>query len=174
MVVYFIIKVGFMKKFCSIIAIVAVAFTLTACVETLFNIARKGKQIGASEYLKTTALGGDAEAQYNLGKVYCCGDRPEYDNVEALRWWCMASENGQRDAMMEVGKLYETSHKFKGSIIPRNNVRAFVFYSQAVEHGNDDAKESMIRTEALLSKADKKHASYMMEQWPVVGCEITR
>ncbi len=124
--------------------------------------------------LKTKALGGDAEAQYHLGKLYCCGETPEFDNVEALRWWCKSAKGGQRDAMYEVGKLYETSHKYKGSIIPRNNVFAYTYYKKSYDNGNDKAQESMDRVYKELSKDDKDNATYLLEQWPVIGCEVTR
>ena len=156
------------------IILTAIVVLLSGCVETIYKIGKKANQIGKSEVIKTKALAGDAEAQYQLGKLYCCGESPDFDNVEALRWWCMSAKNGQRDAMLEVGRLYETSHEYKGSIIPRNNVMAYTYYVKAVENGNDDAVESLNRVENKLSKKEKEHSAYLLKQWPVIGCEITR
>ena len=132
------------------------------------------KNIGKSEAMKALALKGDVEAQYNLGKLYCCGERPEFDNVEALKWWCMAAKSGQRDAMFEVGKLYETSNEYKGSIIPKDNVMAYAYYTLSHQNGNEDGRKPASKIKSALSKEDLKNAEYMLERWPVIGCEISR
>ena len=71
----------------NIIVITIAVLMLSGCVEAVYDSARFVKSVSQKETWKTLALQGDAEAQYRVGGLYCCGERPEYDNVKALRWW---------------------------------------------------------------------------------------
>ena len=44
------------------------------------------------------AKAGDAEAQYRLGKAYCCGDQGFFDTEQAVIWWCKAARQGHSKA----------------------------------------------------------------------------
>ena len=44
------------------------------------------------------ALGGDAQAQYELGESYCCGESGFWSTEEASKWWCKAAMQGHDEA----------------------------------------------------------------------------
>lgn len=118
------------------------------------------------------ANGGDAEAQYNMGKAFCCGKRPYYNTYDALKWFCLAAKQGQRDAMYEIGKIYDDAHKEEGSVIPRDEVLAYVYYKKSVEHGNDSAIKSMNNKFLDLNKREREKATKILDEWPEIQCEV--
>ena len=130
--------------------------------------------IKASELSRWTyaANGGDAEAQYHMGKAFCCGKRPYYNTYDALKWFCKAAKQGQRDAMLEIGKIYDNAQKDDGSMIPRDNVLAYVYFKKAVEHGNEKALSFQEAKAARLNSMQKQKAQNILEQWPEIQCEI--
>ncbi len=147
---------------------------LTGCIDYMFKAADYGQSIGKKEAWKTLAMQGDAEAQYKVAEEYCCGDRPRYDNVQALFWYCKAARQNQRDALLTVGELYEHAHDYKGSIVPRNNTMALAYYSLAVKYGNDDAVIPYKELEPELSEAERKDVAELLEAWPNIPCEVYR
>jgi TPR repeat protein len=48
--------------------------------------------------LQESADTGDAEAQFQLGNSYCCGDGGFYDTAQAVEWWCKAAAQGHAAA----------------------------------------------------------------------------
>ncbi|MCB2081458.1 MAG: sel1 repeat family protein [Rickettsiales bacterium] len=156
------------------IACLGVVLTLSACIENIYKAAEWTMDIGESEAWKTQALQGDAEAQYKVGQLYCCGERPRYDNIKALYWFCMAAKQGQRDAMFEVGNMYENEHRYKGSVIPRDPVLAYTYYMLAVAQGNDGAVSPYNMLKETLTNEEQDRATAIFKQWPNIPCEVTR
>ena len=55
--------------------------------------------------LRTAAEKGDREAQYRLGNSYCCGDTGGFwDTREAVKWWCRAAAQGQKEAEAAIAR----------------------------------------------------------------------
>lgn len=148
--------------------------SVSGCIEAIHEGLLWTKDVGTQEAWKNLALQGDAEAQYKVGTIYCCGERPRYDTVQALFWWCQAARQNQRDALLDIGKLYENAHKQKGTIVPRNNTLAFVYYTKAVEHGNDDAVMEYKKLEPNLSPEERDDVVRLLKSWPSVPCEVYR
>lgn len=48
--------------------------------------------------LQESASNGDAEAQFQLGNSYCCGEGGFYDTAQAAEWWCKAAAQGHAGA----------------------------------------------------------------------------
>jgi TPR repeat protein len=48
--------------------------------------------------LEQQANNGDADAQFQLGNSYCCGDGGFYDTAQAVTWWCKAAAQGHAGA----------------------------------------------------------------------------
>lgn len=44
------------------------------------------------------ATAGDAEAQFQMGKTWCCGDSGFFSTKEAGLWWCKAAQQGHSAA----------------------------------------------------------------------------
>lgn len=61
--------------------------------------------------LTRKANSGDASAQYRLGKIYNSTkyNQPR-DSAKALYWWNIAAKNGNLDAKLILGALYEHGH----------------------------------------------------------------
>ncbi len=156
--------------------ILSLPLFLSACLENTFYAAEWGQDILEGEAWTTLALQGDAEAQYNVGKLNCCGDRPRYDNVRALFWFCKAARQDQRDAMLEIGYLYEHAHDYEGSIIPRNNAMALAYYKLAVMQGSDEAAAEYTRLATAVDADDalKDDVATLVDAWPNIPCEVYR
>lgn len=149
-------------------------FSATACLETIDSGLRWGKRLGSAEAWKTLALQGDPEAQYKVGTNLCCGDRPEYDNVQAMFWFCKAAKQNQRDALLTIGELYEHAHEYEGTIVPRNNTMALTYYALSVKNGNDNAVEPYKKLEPKLSEGERRDVAMLLEKWPNIACEVYR
>lgn len=161
-----------MRRFLYVLLLVALP--LTGCIETVY---RSGKfLVDATELQpwKKLALDGDVEAQYKVGELYCCGDRPDHDNVQALYWWCQAAKKGQRDAQYKVGWMMEDAHEYKGSIVPYNPVLASVYYTKALANGQPDAAKALAKMKPPLTDEQKKEAAELLEEWPNIACEVAR
>ncbi len=143
-------------------------------VETTGDNIIKAEEIARWTY---AANGGDAEAQYRMGKAFCCGPRPYYNTYDALRWFCKSAKQGQRDALFEVGKIYSHVYDTKeqpdeGSLIPNDNLVSYVYFSKSAEHGNDVAVKYQNSKYAILTDLQKKKAQEMLDKWPDIQCEI--
>lgn len=151
-----------------------VLLPLAGCIETVY---RGGKfLVDATELQpwKKLALDGDVEAQYKVGELYCCGDRPDHDNVQALYWWCQAAKKGQRDAQYKVGWMHETASEYKGNIVPYNPVLAYVYYAKAAENGQAEAAKAITKMKPPLTTEQMKEATELLGEWPKVACEVER
>ena len=52
------------------------------------------------------AEAGDAEAQYQMGNSWCCGDdNGFFSSEEAIRWWQKAADQGHKGAQLALGAL---------------------------------------------------------------------
>lgn len=138
-------------------------------VELVGDNAVKGEKLARWRY---AAEGGDAEAQYQMGKAHCCGKRPYYNTYRALKWYCKAAKQGQRDAMMEVGKIYVNAHEEEGSVIPRDKALAYTYFIKSVEHGSEKAKEWRDKTLGDISLSERKKAKKLLNEWPDIQCQI--
>ena len=56
--------------------------------------------------LQARAGAGDAEAQYRLGRLYCCGFGGGKDSVLARRWLCRAALQGHAGAQLALGQYF--------------------------------------------------------------------
>ncbi len=74
------------------------------------------------------------EQLFQVGKCYETGDGVDKDEVEAVRWYRMAAEQGSADAMFELSKCYTF-----GIGVRRNRATAFKWLSKAAERGHSKA-----------------------------------
>jgi uncharacterized protein len=61
--------------------------------------------------LISSARTGDAEAQYNLGRIYHQGIGVKQNNTEAADWYRRAAEQGHGDAQNSLGLLLVADHR---------------------------------------------------------------
>jgi TPR repeat protein len=148
-------------------------FPLSGCIETFYHTGDFLVDATKLQPWKKLALDGDVEAQYKVGEMYCCGDRPKYDNVRALHWYCQAARQNQRDAQHKVGWMYEHAADYKGNIVPANPVLAHVYYTLAAQGGNKEAPKALAKM-TPLSTEQMKEALALLEEWPAIACEVSR
>lgn len=54
------------------------------------------------------ATAGDAEAQFQMGNTWCCGESGFFSTKEANYWWCKAAQQGHLAAK---AKLVQSNQK---------------------------------------------------------------
>ncbi len=118
----------------------------------------------------------DPEALYRLGESYCCGTDAFHSNRLALRYWCMAAREGQRDAMFEVGRVYEQREErytMIGSAIKKDWPKARAMYSMAVKNGHDEAAGYKKLMEKKMTFDQLQMAEKYEKDWPNVACGMS-
>ncbi len=162
------------RHMCVMLLPLTLLVALTGCIEYAFNAGHYVVDTAEMQPWRVLAQEGDIEAQYRMGEYYCCGNRPRYDNVGALHWYCLAAKQGQRDALFKVGELYQTANEYEGNIIPQSDVMAFAYYVTASRHGHEGAKESAKKLHFDLQPEQIKEAGRLIEDWPGIACEVER
>ncbi|MCD8071397.1 MAG: sel1 repeat family protein, partial [Akkermansiaceae bacterium] len=89
-----------------------------------------GKAPESTEELKTRALGGDVQAQYDLARRYASGMGMQADMDSAVLWYGIAAEQGHAPAQFELACCYET-----GVGVGKNERKAAHWYRRAAEQG---------------------------------------
>ncbi len=117
------------------------------------------------EQLRVAAQGGDAAAQYALGRRYLTGQAPlAADSAQALLWLTRAAEQQHADAQFEVGMVYKL-----GKGVPRDVARTQLWLGKAAAQGHIKAKvvlQDMLR-EAAGTVADVQKSFKFSETLPV-------
>ncbi len=80
----------------------ALCFSLSACA-----VAPAQSSYDNAERLRLRKLAenGDRDSQFQLGNAYCCGTGGGFwDTAEAVKWWCKAAAQGQKEAQAAVAR----------------------------------------------------------------------
>lgn len=94
---------------------------------------------GASASVLERAMAGDAEAQFQMGKLYYYGGPGVgKDFMEAVYWYTKAAKAGNANAACNLGWCYET-----GSGIEQSWPKAFEWYTRSADLRNKVAKYSL-------------------------------
>ena len=99
------------------------------------------KTASAGDFLaeiKGKAAAGEAAAQFNFGRAYHFGNGIEQDDVEAVKWYRRAAEQGNIKAQHNLGWMYAN-----GRGVERDNVEAVKWYRLAVEQGDVKAQNNL-------------------------------
>jgi len=78
---------------------------------------------------------GDANAQYNLGKMYFQGRGVSEDYAVAARWYRKAAEQGEAQAQNNLAFMYS-----QGKGVPRDYTESARWYRKAAEQGDAHAE----------------------------------
>ena len=84
--------------------------------------------------LRSKAEGEDADAQYEMGWRHAIGMGLPFDDGEAIRWLCMAADQGHQLAQNNLGARYAT-----GDGVAKDLVEAYVWFSRAADQGDRKA-----------------------------------
>jgi len=91
----------------------------------------------AAKLLKK-AMGGDADAYYQYGKIVLSSEKGEEGIFMAVNMFQRAAKRGHSDALYALGDFY-----LAGIGVPKNCKKAINFYRRADSKGNQDAKNRL-------------------------------
>jgi len=100
----------------------------------------------AFEIWKSLAEHGNAEAQFNLGRMCSYGRGVKENHKKAIRWYQLAAEQGNAEAQINLGRMYAN-----GRGILKDYKEAVKWYRLAAEQGDVAAKSQL---DLLLKKKD--------------------
>ena len=106
---------------------------------------------------------GNADAQYNLARLYLDGIGTPRDTKYGVRWLGLAAQKGQHQAQALLGQML-----FNGEQMPPQKARGLMWLTLARDGANADEawiKESYNRALAKASDNDRAMALQMLEQW---------
>ena len=120
------------------------------------------------KWYRKAAEQGDADAQFNLGRVY---DRPigmyaksraaPQDDLEAVNWYGKAAQQGYAPAQSNLAEIYAAG----GSGVPQDFVQAYFWMSLAASSGNELAQQKREAYAARLSSAQMQDAQRLLAEW---------
>ena len=95
-------------------------------------------QSASFDSLKSSAEGGNAEAQFQLALALTNGLVVTKDEVEAATWYQKAADQGHKNAQFIVGTLY-----YSGKNVTQNHDEAFKWFRLAAEQGIAEAQATL-------------------------------
>ena len=118
--------------------------TFFAAVVLVASLACGGSTDTEFEAMLARAEQGDADAQFNLARMYDEGEGVSQDKAEALRWLRSAADQGNSSAQHNLGVKYNT-----GRGVPQDYAEALRWSRLAAEQGIADAQFNLARMYAL-------------------------
>lgn len=94
------------------------------------------KEAVYARQVRAKARTGDADAQYEIGRLYAKGKGVWHNYPEAAKWYLLAAQQGHVEAQLSLGILYE-----EGTGVPRDLSKAAHWYRKAAEQS--DARAQM-------------------------------
>ena len=106
---------------------------------------------------------GNADAQYDLARLYLKGIGAPRDSRYGARWLGLAAQKGQHQAQALLGQML-----FNGDQLPRQAARGLMWLTLARDSAGPDEtwiKESYAKAIAKASEDDRAMALQMLEHW---------
>jgi len=106
---------------------------------------------------------GNADAQYDLARLYLSGIGTPKDPRYGARWLGLAAQKGQHQAQATLGQML-----FNGDQLPRQAARGLMWLTLARENAAPDEtwiRESYNKAFAKASEDDRAMAGQMLEHW---------
>ena len=106
---------------------------------------------------------GNAEAQYNLARMYLDGVGMQPDSKYGIRWLGLAARKGQHQAQALLGQML-----FNGDRLQRQAARGLMWLTLAQDSAAPDEiwiKDSYKTAMAKASEDDRAMALQMLERW---------
>lgn len=123
-------------------------FVVPACVVALgaaaitWNVVRmrttEHKYAGELRQYQSGAERGDANAEYELGRMYFWGRGVPQDYAQAHYWYQKAADKGFAKGEDGIGALY-----YYGNDLPQSYSDAYIWYRKAADHGDAVAQEAL-------------------------------
>ncbi len=137
-----------------LLAFLMFSAVLTGCAGAVVESARMANDAAARDNYLAAALAGDAEAQYQVGKSYCCAPSNDadsfYNNRKATEFLCQAARQNHPAAAFEIAKIHSgdtvdgvrllrrTANLVRGDGL-NNRAVAYYWYKQAASHNHSEA-----------------------------------
>src|SRR3979409_2510401 len=106
---------------------------------------------------------GNADAQYDLARLYLNGIGTPKDSRYGARWLGLAAQKGQHQAQATLGQML-----FNGEQLPRQAARGVMWLAVSPDSAASDEtwiKESYNKAIAKASENDRAMALQMLEHW---------
>ncbi len=129
------------------------------------------------EEFTVAATSGDAEAQYQLGNNFCCGNGYLFDTYQALYWHCKAAVQGHKLAQLELANIYAGKigimNRFKSQgMAYQDLVLAYTWYTEAINQGMEEAVAVRESIQAELTPAQQQQALLKSSSLLKTRCEL--
>ncbi len=128
----------------------------------------KPDAVRAFQYFTHAAVTlGDADAQYNLGRMYLDGQGVAKAPTQAARWFLQAAMKGQYEAQAEFGRLL-----FKGQVVPREGAKGLMWLKIATDNAPNGVTAPQDVYNSALNQAtaeERAAADVYYEQWKQRG-----
>ncbi len=111
----------------------------------------------ATNKLGNLATGGNADAQFNLGRIYEYCSEVKVDIIVTY-WYRMAAKQGHAEAQYNLGWMYQF-----GKGVPQDNKKAHMWYNIAQSNDHNRAGEG-IKSISWLTTADISKAQDMAKR----------
>jgi uncharacterized protein len=119
-----------------------------------------GEFAQAATWWGKAAQAGDAEAQYNLARLYSQGQGVQASAELAFRWFYAAAQQGIVRAQARLGLLYAT-----GEGVAQDSIAAHQWFHIAAQQGEDSAKANLERSRLLIGSAQIAEAVRRAQEW---------
>ena len=120
------------------------------------------------EWFRKAADQEDADAQFNLGRIYgkatgtyAKARAAPQDDVEAVRWYRRSAEQDYRPAQFNLAEIYAEGSRD----VPRDDVLAYFWMSLAASGGNQAAAQKLERFAAQMTSTQVDNARGLVADW---------
>lgn len=152
---------------------------LQGCVGIATNTTTLVVKSADREDLRPLAELGDALAQFELGKSYCCMG-PGFDTQTATVWLCKSARQGNTDAMYELGRIYQgdvsrspaPGQKLMRALKAQTSMtHAMMWLALAAQMEHTEAADELADLEANEEISLQNEAMAMLTSWRNQACE---
>ena len=92
--------------------------------------------------------------------MYNAGGGVPKNDAEAVKWYRMATEQGDADAQFNLGNMYA-----KGQGVPTNNVKAYMWWSLSKAQGAEDVATNLDIVQNRMHTTDIAKARALAAEW---------
>lgn len=168
------------RKNIRVLPLLALALTLlNGCIDVAILGGTYAVRSSDRDELQTKAEAGDVEAQYQLGKQWCCFG-PGFDTQIATVWLCRAAKSGHMEARYQLGRIYNgevfripaAGPKMMGLVFGAESlVDSYLWHSLAAAEGHEDAMKSLADLDEDLQPGDREMIENMKNNLATTRCE---
>ena len=115
----------------------------------------------AVKYYTMAAKNEHPDACYKLAKCYAEGLLGlQKNDTESAKWYERAAENGSFLSLIPLGNIYE-----KGKGVPKDLIKAYMWYSLALGEGQVTVKEPLDRITNQITPSQIEQAKELSAKW---------